>query len=122
MDHDAIVEQLLARCKGFIENIWQAADLHSVATASLAIVEQMRQVAREMLQAKVHREAEQLKRAAVTPCGQEAGASDVHTRAVSPQTLWARCTSRCAPSSVMGVGPPSGRMTATWASRRGGLH
>ena len=41
MDHDAIVEQLLARCKGLMENIWQAADLHSVATASLAIVEQM---------------------------------------------------------------------------------
>jgi len=88
MDHDAIVEQLLARCKGFMENIWQAADLRGVATASLAIVEQMRQVAREMLQAKVHREAEHLKRAAVTPCGQEAGASAVQTRAVSPQTLW----------------------------------
>jgi hypothetical protein len=26
MDHDAIVEQLLARCKGLMENIWQAAD------------------------------------------------------------------------------------------------
>jgi hypothetical protein len=53
MDHDIIVEQLLDRCKRFIENILQAPDLHSVATASLAIFAQMRDVAREILQAKI---------------------------------------------------------------------
>jgi AmiR/NasT family two-component response regulator len=86
MDHERIVEQLLARGKGFIENMLQATDLHSVATASLAIFEQMRQVAREMLQAKSHLEAQQLKGTAVVPCGQEVSARDVHTRTVSPQT------------------------------------
>src|SRR5918999_6265627 len=87
MDHDLIVEQLLARCKCVIENILQAADLHSVATASLAIFEPMRQVAREILQAKIQLEAQQLKGTAVAPCCQDAGARYVHTRTVSPQTL-----------------------------------
>jgi hypothetical protein len=88
MDHELIVEQLLARCKSFIENILQGPDLHRVATASLAIFEQMRQVAREMLQAKIHLEAQQLKGPAVVPCCPEAGARYVHTRTVSPRTLW----------------------------------
>ena len=61
MNHDLIVEQLLARCKGFIETILQASDLHCVATASLAIFEQIRPVAREILQAKMTVEAQQLK-------------------------------------------------------------
>ena len=87
MDHDAIVEQRLARCKGLLENILQAADLHSVASASLAIFAQMRPVAREILQAKVNLAAEQRKRAVVVPCCQAASASYVHTRTVSPQTL-----------------------------------
>jgi hypothetical protein len=87
MDHELIVEQLLARCKGFIENILQSPDLHRVATASLAIFEQMRQVAQEILQAKIHLAAQQLKGTAVVPCCQEAGARYVHTRTVSPQTL-----------------------------------
>lgn len=87
MDHDLIVEQLLARCKGFIENILQTTDLHSVATASLAIFAQLRQVGREILQAKTHFEAQQLKGTAVVPCCQEAGARYVHTRTVRPQTL-----------------------------------
>jgi hypothetical protein len=87
MDHELIVEQLLARCKGFIENILQGPDLHRVATASLAIFEQMRQVAREILQAKIDLEAQQLKGTAVVPCCPEAGARYVHTQAVSPQTL-----------------------------------
>ena len=117
MDHDLIVEQLLARCKCFIENILQAADLHSVATASLAIFEPMRQVAREILQAKIQIEAQQLKGTAVAPCCQDAGAQYVHTRTVSPQTLLVRCTSLCGPSSVAGVGPSYGRMTSTSAGR-----
>ena len=41
-DHDLIVEQLLAQCKCFIETILQTSDLHRVATASLAIVVQLR--------------------------------------------------------------------------------
>jgi hypothetical protein len=36
MDHEVIVEQLLDRCKGFIEQILQASDLHRVATVSSA--------------------------------------------------------------------------------------
>ena len=42
MDHDLIAEQLLDRCKGFIEHILQASDHHRVATASLAIFAQVR--------------------------------------------------------------------------------
>ncbi len=87
MDHDVIVEQVLDRCKGFIESILQAPDLHSVASASLAIFAQMRHVARDILQAKITLEAQQLTRADVTPCCQEAGITYVHTRTVSPETL-----------------------------------
>jgi hypothetical protein len=87
MDHDVIVEQLLARCKCFIENILQVTDLHSVATAALAIFAQMRQVGREILQANIHLEAHQLKGTAVAPGCQDASARYVHTRTVSPQTL-----------------------------------
>ncbi len=88
MDHDLIVEHLLERCKCFIENILQAADLHSVAATSLAIFAQMRQVARDLLQAKIDLEAQQLQRADVAPCCQDAGARYVHTRTVSPETLF----------------------------------
>jgi hypothetical protein len=87
MDNDLIVEQLLARCKGFIENILQAADLHRVATASLAIFAQVRDVAREILQAKITLEAQQLKGADVVPCCPDSRARYIHTRTVSPQTL-----------------------------------
>jgi hypothetical protein len=87
MDHDLIVEQLLDRCKCFIENILQASDLHSVATASLAIFAQLREVAREVLQAKITLEAQQLKRADVAPCCPDIRARYLHTRLVSPQTL-----------------------------------
>jgi hypothetical protein len=94
MDHDLIVEQLLARGKGFLETILQASDLHRVATASLAILEPIRPVAREMLPAKLTVEAQQLKGPAVTPCGEQASGRDVHTRLVSPQTL---CGEVCIP-------------------------
>ncbi len=88
MDHDLIVEQLLARCKCFIENILQAPDLHSVASASLAIFGPMREVAREILQAKIALEAQQLKSQDVTPCCYDAAVTYVHTRTVSPETLF----------------------------------
>jgi hypothetical protein len=87
MDHELIVEHLLDRCKCFMENILQASDLHNVAAASLAIFAQMRQVARDILQAKIDLEAQQLQRTDVAPCCQEAGARYVHTRTVSPETL-----------------------------------
>lgn len=93
MDHDVIVEQWLDRCKGFIANILQAPDLHSVASASLAIFAPMRQVARDMLQAKMTLEAQERTRADVTPCCQEAGVTFVHTRTVSPATWCGAITS-----------------------------
>jgi hypothetical protein len=71
-----------------MENILQASDLHSVAAASLAIFAQLRQVARDILQAKIDLEAQQLQCTAVTPCCQEADARYVHTRTVSPETLF----------------------------------
>jgi hypothetical protein len=92
MDHDVIVDQLLERCKGFIEGILQAPDLHRVAHASLAIFAQMRPVARAMLQAKITLEAQQLTRADITPCCQQAGVTYVHTRTVSPETLLGKIT------------------------------
>jgi hypothetical protein len=87
MDHDLIVEHLLARCKCFIENILQAPDLHNVAAASLAIFAQMRQVARDILQAKIALEAQQRQGTAVARCCQEASVIYVHTRTVTPETL-----------------------------------
>jgi hypothetical protein len=92
MDHDGIVEQLLDRCKGFIENILQAPDLLSVASASLAIFAQMRHVARAILQAKITLEAQQRKRADIKACCPEAGVTYVHTRTVSPETLFGEIT------------------------------
>jgi hypothetical protein len=87
MDHDLIVEQLLDRCKGFIESILQAPHLHSVAAASLAIFERIREVARALLQAKVELEATQCKRQDVPPCCQEAEVTYIHTRIVRPRKL-----------------------------------
>jgi Uncharacterised protein family (UPF0236) len=92
MDHELIVEQLLDRCKGVIESILQAPDLHNVASAALAIFTQLRPVARDILQAKITLEAQQLKRAGVTPCCPKAGVTDVHTRTVSPETLFGEIT------------------------------
>jgi hypothetical protein len=57
MDRDLIVGQLMNRCNCVIEHIVEAADLQTVATASIAIFEQMREVARAMLQATVDLEA-----------------------------------------------------------------
>jgi len=88
MDHDVIVEQLLDRCKSFIENILQAPDLHSVATTSLAIFAQMREVAREILQAKIALEAQQRRSQDVARCCPGARVTYVHTRTVSPETLF----------------------------------
>jgi hypothetical protein len=88
MDHDLIVERLLDRCKCLIENILQASDLHRVATASLAIFAQLREVAREILQAKITIETQQLKSADIAPCYPDTCVRLIHTRPVSPQTLF----------------------------------
>jgi len=88
MDHDVIVEQLRDRCKSFMENILQAPDLHSVASASLAIFTQLRHVAREILQAKIALEAQQCRSQEVARCGPDANVQYVHTRTVSPKTLF----------------------------------
>jgi hypothetical protein len=88
MDRNLIVGQLMDRCKGFIERILEADDLHSVAMASVAIFEQMREIARALLQAKVDLEAHQLHSQAIQPCCPEAALTYVHTRTVQPTTLF----------------------------------
>lgn len=87
MDHDGIVEAWRDRCQRFMENMLQAPDLRRVASASLAIFAPMRRVARDLLQAKITLEAEERRRADVTPCGQEARVTSVPTRTVRPETL-----------------------------------
>jgi hypothetical protein len=72
VDHDIIVEQLLDRCKRLLENIVQAPDFDSVASASLAVVVPMREVAREILQAKITLEAQPRRTWEVARCGPEA--------------------------------------------------
>jgi hypothetical protein len=72
MDRDLIVGQLMDRCKCVLEQMLDAADRHTVAPASLAICEQMREVARALLQAKVDLEAATLRCQAVRPCCPEA--------------------------------------------------
>jgi hypothetical protein len=86
MDHKLIGAQLLARGTGVSENISQATDRHRVATASRALFEQRRQVARALLPAKIPLEAQRRKGTAVVPCCPEAGARYIHTRTVRPQT------------------------------------
>jgi hypothetical protein len=88
MEQDTLVSQLLDRCKSFIENILQAPDLHSVAIASLAIFAQMRDVTREILQAKIALEAQQRRSQEVANCRPEASVKYVHTRTVNPETLF----------------------------------
>lgn len=53
MHHKIIVEQPVQRCKRFIENMLAAADRQTVAHASRAIFDQMRELAREILQTTV---------------------------------------------------------------------
>ena len=106
MDHDLIVEQLLARCKCFIENILQAPDLHSVASASLAIFVQMREVAREILQAKIMLEAQQRRTWEVVRCCPEASVQYVHTRSVSPETLFGEIAIPVRTFQCRGCGAP----------------
>jgi hypothetical protein len=92
MDHDLIVEQLLDRCKRWIENILQAPDLQNVASASLPIFAQMRQVAQALLQAKVALEAQQRSSQDISGCCPEASVRYIHTRTVSPETLFGEIT------------------------------
>ena len=68
MDHDVIVEPLLARCKRFIEHMLPAPALHSSASASLAIFTPRRPLAREMLQAQLALEAQPRRNPDVARC------------------------------------------------------
>jgi hypothetical protein len=88
MDRDLIVGQVMNHCKRLIEHIFEAADLQPVATASLAIFDQIREVARVLLQAKVDLEADKLHNQAVRPCCPDARLTYVHTRTVQPTTLF----------------------------------
>lgn len=92
MDHAMIVGQVMHHCKRLIERVLDASDLQTVATASLAIVDQMREVARALLQAKVDLEAHKLRRQAVPPCCPGASLRYIHTRTVQPTTLFGPIT------------------------------
>lgn len=109
MDHELIVEHLLERCHCFIENILQTTDLHNIAAASLAIFAQLRQLARDLLQAKIDLEAQPRQRTAVARCSQDASVIYVHTRTVSPETLLGEV---CIPVRTLPCGgwdfPPAG--------------
>jgi len=92
MDHDVIVEPLLDRCEALIANIVQAPDLHRVAPASWAIFAQMREGARELLQAKSTLEARQRMSPDGARCCPDAHVKYVHTRAVRPETWLGQIT------------------------------
>jgi len=78
----------LDRCKPFLETIVQASDLHRVATASRALFAQLREVAWERLQAKLMREAQPRKSMDIAPGCPETRVRYLHTRTVSPHTLF----------------------------------
>lgn len=90
MDQDVIVEQLMHRCKHLINKILNAQDLQSVAATSMTIWAHMRDVARAILQAKVDLEAERLTQQPVTSCCPGADMDYIHTRSVSPMTLFGK--------------------------------
>jgi hypothetical protein len=98
MDHDVIVGQLLDRCKSLIENILQAPDLYSAATASLAIFARLRDVVRKILQAKIALEAQQRRNQTVAPCCPEASVQYVQILVANSweriQPTWAFCYDR----------------------------
>jgi hypothetical protein len=123
MDQDHIVGHLLDQCKRFIESILHSADTQNVATASLAIFEQIREVARAILQAKVTLEAQRRTKQPVAPCCPGATMAYVHTRTVHPTTLFGQvevpvrtfrcqgCGATVRPDDArLGV-PPSGDFT-----------
>jgi hypothetical protein len=73
MDRAMIVGQVRQHCKRLIENVLEAADLQTVATTSLAIFDQMREVARALLQAHGDLEAHTRPSPALPPCGPSEG-------------------------------------------------
>lgn len=90
MDQDVIVEQLMHRCKRLMDEILDAQDLQSTATASVAIFEHIREVARAILQAKIDLEVQRLTTQPVASCCPEADMAYIHTRSVSPTTLFGK--------------------------------
>src|SRR5262245_39763854 len=87
MDHDVLVEPWRDRCKGCLEARWPAPDRHRVASAARAILAQRRPGARDIVQATITWEAQQLTPAEIPPGCPEAAVTWVHTRPVSPATL-----------------------------------
>ena len=99
----------------------QAPDLPSVAWASLAIFTQIRQVARDLLQAKITREAQQRTRTEVTSCGPEASLAQVDTRTVGPETLLGEIMIPVADgSSATAAARRSGLTPGPWECQRSG--
>lgn len=92
MDRAMIVGQVMQHCKRVIDNVLEAADLQTVATASLTIFDQIREVAGALLQAKVDLEAHTLHSHPVTSCCPGAALKYVHTRTVPPTTLFGPLT------------------------------
>jgi len=124
MDRAMIVGQVMQHCKRLIDNVLEAADLQPVATASIALFNQMWEVARALLQAQVDLAAHQLHSQAVTPCCAGAALKYVHTRTVQPTTLFGPITIPVRPFQCEGCGatprpddaalgvPPVGEFTA----------
>lgn len=88
MDRDAIVAQLAGCCKSAVETIIDDPDLHDVASASLALFTKFRDVAREILQAKVDLEAAGRRAADPPQCCEGAGTWLIHRRGVCVETLF----------------------------------
>jgi hypothetical protein len=86
MHHDRSVASGIDRCQHVLEHILRASDLHHVASTSLTIFAQRQEVAREMLQAPIRLETQQMKRQDIAPGGQEARMIDLHTRTGSAPT------------------------------------
>ena len=103
MDRNLSVGQLMSRCKDVIESITEADDLQTVASAGVAIFEQMREVARVLLQAKGDLEAHKLHSQAVRPYCVDTALTYVHTRTVQPTTLFGPIESLSAPFVVTTV-------------------
>ncbi len=92
MDRTAIVEHVMDQCKSLIDRILDEPAETSLAATSLTLFEQVRNVARHILQAKVDLADKELKRQPVRPCCPATHLRYVHTRTVSPTTIFGPIT------------------------------
>src|SRR3989442_12589483 len=88
MDRAMIVGQVMQHCKRLIDNVLEAADLQPVATASIALFNQMWEVARALLQAQVDLPAPQPHCQSPSPCRARAALQYVHTRTFEAPSLF----------------------------------